>query len=92
MKKLFIMFLSVLLTLCAIAPINADDEYSVKVSAPNGAPALAVATLAVEDPDSYTFVAADTIAAFLSEYDWEIEYEIESTNNEFFSGNIVVEK
>ena len=63
MKKLFIMFLSVLLTLCAIAPINADDEYSVKVSAPNGAPALAVATLAVEDPDSYTFVAADTIAA-----------------------------
>ena len=63
MKKLFIMFLSVLLTLCAIAPINADDEYSVKVSAPNGAPALAVATLAAEDPDSYTFVAADTIAA-----------------------------
>ena len=57
------MFLSVLLTLCVIAPINADDEYSVKVSAPNGAPALAVATLAVEDPDSYTFVAADTIAA-----------------------------
>ena len=57
------MFLSVLLTLCAIAPINADDEYSVKVSAPNGAPALAVATLAAEDPDSYTFVAADTIAA-----------------------------
>ena len=57
------MFLSVLLTLCAIAPINADDEYSVKVSAPNGAPALAVATLAVEDSDSYTFVAADTIAA-----------------------------
>ena len=57
------MFLSVLLTLCAIAPINADDEYSVKVSAPNGAPALAVATLAVEYPDSYTFVAADTIAA-----------------------------
>ena len=63
MKKFFIMFLSVLLTLCVIAPINADDEYSVKVSAPNGAPALAVATLAVEDPDSYTFVAADTIAA-----------------------------
>ena len=57
------MFLSVLLTLCAIAPISADDTYSVKVSAPNGAPALAVATLAVEDPDSYTFVAADTIAA-----------------------------
>ena len=63
MKKLFIMFLSFLLTLCAIAPIYADDEYSVKVSAPNGAPALAVATLATEDPDSYTFVAADTIAA-----------------------------
>ena len=63
MKKLFIIFLSVLMTLCAIAPIYADDEYSVKVSAPNGAPALAVATLAAEDPDSYTFVAADTIAA-----------------------------
>lgn len=63
MKNFFIMLLCLFVTLCAIVPVSADDEYSVKVSAPNGAPALAVATLAAEDPDSYTFVAADTIAA-----------------------------
>lgn len=34
----------------------------------------------------------DTIKEFLSEYDWEVEYEIESVNNELFSGNITVER
>ena len=36
--------------------------------------------------------ASDTITEFLSEYDWEVEYEITSTNNDLFSGNITVEK
>ena len=63
MKKILIMTLCLFVMLCAAATISADDDYSVKVSAPNGAPALAVATLAAEDPDAYTFVTADTIAA-----------------------------
>ena len=63
MKKILIMTLCLFVMLCAAATISADDDYSVKVSAPNGAPALAVATLAAEAPDAYTFVTADTIAA-----------------------------
>jgi len=36
--------------------------------------------------------AADKMVEMLSEYDWEVEYEITSTNNDLYSGNIVVEK
>ena len=57
------MLLCLILMSGIIASVSADDSYSIKVSAPNGAPALAVASMAVSDPDNYTFVAADTIAA-----------------------------
>ncbi len=63
MKKIFVMILSVLLISVILAPVSADDTYPIKVSAPNGAPALAVAALAAEAPENYTFVAADTIPA-----------------------------
>ena len=62
MKK----FLSLMLILCltmSLAAFADADEYRVKVTAPSGAPALALATLAVDAPEDYTFVAADTIAA-----------------------------
>ena len=62
MKKIVIMIVAVVMMLGIIAPISAE-EYTVKLSAPSGAPALAVAAMAVEEPDSYTFVNADTIAA-----------------------------
>lgn len=63
MKKFIIIILSVLLISVILAPVSADETYPIKVSAPNGAPALAVAALAVEAPENYTFVAADTIPA-----------------------------
>lgn len=63
MKKIAVLLLAVIMTLGILAPASAEDTYSFKVSAPSGAPALAVATLAVSDPENYTFVAADTIAA-----------------------------
>lgn len=63
MKKNIVMLITAILVLGIMAPVCAEDPYTVKLSAPSGAPALAVATLAVDDPDSYTFVAADTIAA-----------------------------
>ena len=63
MKKIVVSILFAILVLGIIAPISADDTYVIKVSAPNGAPALAVAPLAVENPDNYTFLAADTIPA-----------------------------
>lgn len=63
MKKFAVLVLAVIMTLGILIPASAEDTYSVKVSAPSGAPALAVATLAAADPENYTFVAADTIAA-----------------------------
>lgn len=62
MKK----FLSLILaSVLALSALSAQDfgTYAIKVSAPNGAPALSLATLAVKNPENYTFVAADTISA-----------------------------
>ncbi len=61
MKKLISLILTVmlLLTVCAAGA----DEVTMKVSAPAGAPGLALATLAVTNPENYTFVAAETISA-----------------------------
>lgn len=61
MRKLLCVVLSLLLCLTAAAACAEAPAW--KVTAPAGAPALALATLAVENPDAYTFVAADTIAA-----------------------------
>lgn len=63
MKKFLVLVLAAVLAAVILVPVSAQEAYTVKVTAPSGAPALAVATLAVDDPDSYTFVAADTIAA-----------------------------
>ena len=65
MKKKIVFLLSALLTagLSISAMAQEPDVSGFKISAPSGAPALALASLAVENPDQYTFVAADTIAA-----------------------------
>ncbi len=60
MKK----FLSMLLMSALLLTCTACGEsYTITASAPSGAPALALATLAVNDPENYTFVAAETISA-----------------------------
>lgn len=60
MKKFLSMILAAMmllsLTACAEAP-------ALKVASPAGAPGLALATLAVQNPENYTFVAAETISA-----------------------------
>lgn len=60
MKKFLSMILAAMmmlsLTACAEAPV-------MKVASPAGAPGLALATLAVQNPENYTFVAAETISA-----------------------------
>lgn len=63
MKKLLSLLLAVLM---AFACTACAEEYVIKASAPSGAPALALATLAVEAPDNYTFVAAEAISAEFS--------------------------
>ena len=65
MKKMLFLLLTALMTLslCACAVAEADDIAALKISSPGGAPGLALATLAVENPDQYTYLAADTITA-----------------------------
>ena len=59
MKRMLLVVLALaLLTLPAAA-----EDYAVKVSSPNGAPGIALATLAVEAPEQYTYVAAEAITA-----------------------------
>ncbi len=64
MKKMtaILMLAAILLTAFAVSA-GAEDEYAWKASAPTGAPALALATLAAEYPDRFTFVNAEAIAA-----------------------------
>ncbi len=68
MKKLLSLLLTgaMMLSLAACGSAKDVDTSAVKVSAPNGAPAIALAAIAKENPDSYTFVAADTISAEFS--------------------------
>jgi len=60
MKKLFALILVALLALTCTA---CAEGYTVTASAPSGAPALALATIAVKAPENFTFVAAETISA-----------------------------
>ena len=60
MKK-FLSF--ILVALMALTCTACAEEYVVKASAPSGAPALALATIAVNQPENFTFVAAETISA-----------------------------
>ena len=61
MKKIVTMILALVLALSLGAFALADGGLT--VTAPNGAPALAIAAFAAENKDMYTPVAADTIAA-----------------------------
>lgn len=36
--------------------------------------------------------ASDKMVELLSQYEWQVEYEIETTGNEYLSGNVFVEK
>ncbi len=61
MKKVFAVLLAALLLLSGAACAEKTGEMT--LSAPNGAPAIAVAGLALENPEAFTFVDAETIAA-----------------------------
>ena len=65
MKKFLAMMTSLVLALglCAFAAAEGADISGLKVTTPGGAPALALAAMAVENPEQYTTIAADTIAA-----------------------------
>ena len=65
MKKIFAMMAALVLamSLCAYAAAEGADISGLKVTTPGGAPALALAAMAADNPEQYTTVAADTIAA-----------------------------
>ena len=60
MKKFLALMLALMLvfSLSAFAGAEGADPSALTVTAPSGAPALALATLAVENPENYTYVAA----------------------------------
>jgi len=60
MKKFLSLMLAAMMLLSCAAFAEAP---AMKVSSPAGAPGLALATLAVQNPENYTFVAAETISA-----------------------------
>lgn len=62
MKKLIAIILTLALALSCAALTLAEDA-GLKLSAPTGAPALAVAAMAAEHPENYTFLDASTIGA-----------------------------
>ena len=62
MKRLFSIILATILAL-SLFVIGHADEYVVKVSSPSGAPGLALVTLAVQSPENYTYLTAETITA-----------------------------
>ena len=61
MKKRFLMTTLGAGLLVALASCGSDD-YKLSVVAPQGAPAVSVASLAVNDTDSYSFIDANNIA------------------------------
>jgi len=65
MKKLTAWILALMLILGAAAFANGEgaDISALTVTSPGGAPALALAAMAAEKPENYTYIAADTIAA-----------------------------
>ncbi|WP_407427132.1 ABC transporter substrate-binding protein [Treponema sp.] len=60
MKKIIIFALSLVFSL---SNLISEDSYKIKVSSPNGAPALALAYLAEKNPEDYKYVAAEAISA-----------------------------
>lgn len=62
MKKFLVFALSSILVLSTLASQEASS-YQIKVSSPNGSPALALASLAEKNPQDYTYVAAEAISA-----------------------------
>lgn len=68
MKRFFSMILAVLMMMgiCAFAAAEPVDTSSFRISSPSGAPGLALAVLAAENPDQYTYMVAETITAEFS--------------------------
>jgi len=61
MKKLLFIFLF-LFSLVGLASCSSNDDYKITVVAPQGAPAAAVANLAVDNKDNYSFINANNIS------------------------------
>lgn len=61
MKKIIMLLITIMLAVSLTAAVAETPSF--QVVAPNGAPAVSIAVLAAENPESFTFISADTIAA-----------------------------
>ena len=64
MKKILALIMTLAMVFGLCASVNAEDAdiSGLTVVSPSGAPALALATMAVENKDNYTYITADAIA------------------------------
>ncbi len=64
MKKILALMMTLAMIFGLCASVNAEDTdiSGLTVVSPSGAPALALATMAVENKDNYTYITADAIA------------------------------
>ena len=62
MKKIMMLMMALCMALSCAGMAGAENA-ALTLSAPTGAPALAVANMAAENPDSFTFLDASTIGA-----------------------------
>ncbi len=71
MKKIIFLFVTFFVLVLSLSSCNKNnetktDDYKYTVVAPSGAPSVALATMALENTDAYSFIAADTIASAFS--------------------------
>ncbi len=66
MKKILSVILAALL-LTGLTPALCEEPAPLTFTSPSGAPAIALAPLANENPDHFSFIAAETIAAALTQ-------------------------
>ena len=67
MKKIIAFVLGLMMVFGMVSMAAGEGGFT--LTAPSGAPAIAVARLAQENPENYTFIAADTIAAAFASAD-----------------------
>ena len=72
MKKFLFIFVTIFIFMISLASCDSKkentvvDDYKITVTAPSGAPAVALATLAINNKDNYNFIAAKTIGTAFS--------------------------
>ena len=69
MKKYLFLFITLFIFVFSLSSCKKEvqDDYNITVTAPSGAPAFALSSLATEKKENYNFISAETIASAFSD-------------------------